>query len=84
SVEHPLVPPVYQDTYELLEEGVERSKQLNATIEQLESAAMYEDDLAEHDQVDALESQISYQEYAQSDQSQVSAASDIDVDNATS
>ncbi|TKE99686.1 DNA translocase FtsK [Vibrio kanaloae] len=84
SVEHPLVPPVYQDTNELLEEGVERSKQLNATIEQLESAAMYEDDLAEHDQVDALESQISYQEYAQSDQSQVSAASDIDVDNATS
>ncbi|WP_046223799.1 DNA translocase FtsK [Vibrio sp. ECSMB14106] len=83
-VEQPLVPPVYQDTNELLEEGVERSKQLNATIEQLESAAMYEDDLAEHDQVDALESQISYQEYAQSDQSQVSAASDIDVDNATS
>lgn len=84
SVEHPLVPPVYQDTNELLEEGVERSKQLNATIEQLESAAMYEDDLAEHEQVDALESQISYQEYAQSDQPQVSAASDIDVDNATS
>lgn len=83
-VEQPLVPPVYQDTNELLEEGVERSKQLNATIEQLESAAMYEDDLAEHEQVDALESQISYQEYAQSDQSQVSAASDIDVDNATS
>ncbi|MGB2145612.1 MAG: DNA translocase FtsK 4TM domain-containing protein [Vibrio toranzoniae] len=84
SVEQPLVPPVYQDTNELLEEGVERSKQLNATIEQLESAAMYEDDLAEHDQVGAHESQTSYQEYAQSDQSQVSAASDIDVDNAAS
>ena len=83
SVEQPLVPPV-QDTNELLEEGVERSKQLNATIEQLESAAMYEDDLAEHDQVGAHESQTSYQEYAQSDQSQVSAASDIDVDNAAS
>lgn len=81
SVEQPLVPPVYQDTNELLEEGVERSKQLNATIEQLESAAMYEDDLAEHDQVGAHESQTSY---PQSDQSQVSAASDIDVDNAAS
>jgi S-DNA-T family DNA segregation ATPase FtsK/SpoIIIE len=45
---------------------------------------MYEDDLAEHDQVGAHESQTSYQEYAQSDQSQVSAASDIDVDNAAS
>lgn len=84
SVEQPLVPPVYQDKNELLEEGVERSKQLNATIEQLESAAMYEDDFAEHDQVGAHESQTSYQEYAQSDPSQVSAASDIDVDNATS
>ncbi|MCG9557439.1 DNA translocase FtsK 4TM domain-containing protein [Vibrio kanaloae] len=81
SVEQPLVPPVYQDTNELLEEGVERSKQLNATIEQLESAAMYEDDLAEHDQVGAHESQTSY---PQSDPSQVSAASDIDVDNAAS
>ncbi|NAZ46308.1 DNA translocase FtsK [Vibrio toranzoniae] len=81
SVEQPLVPPVYQDTNELLEEGVERSKQLNATIEQLESAAMYEDDLAEHDQVGAHESQTSY---PQSDQSQVSAASDIDIDNAAS
>ncbi|XNG96062.1 DNA translocase FtsK 4TM domain-containing protein [Vibrio cyclitrophicus] len=62
------VAPVYQAPEETLEEGVERSKQLNATIEQLENAAMYEDDLAEQDQVDAHESQIAYQQYMQEEQ----------------
>ncbi|UPR33909.1 DNA translocase FtsK 4TM domain-containing protein [Vibrio cyclitrophicus] len=61
-------PPVYQAPEEPLEEGVERSKQLNATIEQLENAAMYEDDLAEQEQVDAHESQIAYQQYMQNEQ----------------
>ncbi|KAA8670168.1 DNA translocase FtsK [Vibrio gigantis] len=59
---------VYQAPEEPLEEGVERSKQLNATIEQLENAAMYEDDLAEQEQVDAHESQIVYQQYMQNEQ----------------
>ncbi|MEZ9341430.1 DNA translocase FtsK 4TM domain-containing protein [Vibrio cyclitrophicus] len=62
------VAPVYQAPEEPLEEDVERSKQLNATIEQLENAAMYEDDLAEQDQVDAHESQIAYQQYMQEEQ----------------
>ncbi|CAH7111217.1 cell division DNA translocase FtsK [Vibrio chagasii] len=65
------VPPVYQAPQEPLEEGVERSKQLNATIEQLESAAMYEDDLAEQDQTDAHESQAAYQQYMQQEQEPV-------------
>lgn len=60
--------PVYLAPQEPLEEGVERSKQLNATIEQLESAAMYEDDLAEQDQTDAHESQAAYQQYMQQEQ----------------
>ncbi|MEZ9156856.1 DNA translocase FtsK 4TM domain-containing protein [Vibrio lentus] len=63
--------PVYQVPEEPLEEGVERSKQLNATIEQLENAAMYEDDLAEQEQVDAHESQIAYQQYMQDEQPSV-------------
>ncbi|MCB5357975.1 DNA translocase FtsK [Vibrio lentus] len=65
------VAPVYQAPEEPLEEGVERSKQLNATIEQLENAAMYEDDLAEQEQVDAHESQIAYQQYMQDEQPSV-------------
>ncbi|WP_373950489.1 DNA translocase FtsK 4TM domain-containing protein [Vibrio pomeroyi] len=65
------VAPIYQASEEPLEEGVERSKQLNATIEQLENAAMYEDDLAEQDQVDAHESQIAYQQYMQNEQQDV-------------
>ncbi|WP_299131708.1 DNA translocase FtsK 4TM domain-containing protein [uncultured Vibrio sp.] len=65
------VAPVYQAPEEPLEEGVERSKQLNATIEQLENAAMYEDDLAEQDQVDAHESQVAYQQYMQNEQQDV-------------
>ncbi|CAH7242405.1 cell division DNA translocase FtsK [Vibrio chagasii] len=65
------VAPVYQAPQEPLEEGVERSKQLNATIEQLESAAMYEDDLAEQDQTDAHESQAAYQQYMQQEQEPV-------------
>ena len=70
QVEQESVPaaPVYQAPEEPLEEGVERSKQLNATIEQLENAAMYEDDLAEQEQVDAHESQIAYQQYMQDEQ----------------
>ena len=69
-VEQERVPavPVYQAAEEPLEEGIERSKQLNATIEQLENAAMYEDDLAEQEQVDAHESQIAYQQYIQNEQ----------------
>ncbi|MEZ8631199.1 DNA translocase FtsK 4TM domain-containing protein [Vibrio lentus] len=65
------VAPVYQAPEEPLEEGIERSKQLNATIEQLENAAMYEDDLAEQEQVDAHESQIAYQQYMQDEQPSV-------------
>ncbi|CAH7357962.1 cell division DNA translocase FtsK [Vibrio chagasii] len=65
------VAPVYQAPQEPLEEGIERSKQLNATIEQLESAAMYEDDLAEQDQTDAHESQAAYQQYMQQEQEPV-------------
>lgn len=70
QVEQQPVPaaPVYQAPEEPLEEGIERSKQLNATIEQLENAAMYEDDLAEQEQVDAHESQIAYQQYMQDEQ----------------
>ncbi|MFS1861816.1 DNA translocase FtsK 4TM domain-containing protein [Vibrio lentus] len=70
QVEQEPVPaaPVYQAAEEPLEEGIERSKQLNATIEQLENAAMYEDDLAEQEQVDAHESQIAYQQYMQDEQ----------------
>ncbi|PMG49276.1 cell division protein FtsK [Vibrio lentus] len=73
QVEQQPVPaaPVYQAPEEPLEEGVERSKQLNATIEQLENAAMYEDDLAEQEQVDAHESQIAYQQYMQDEQPSV-------------
>ena len=73
QVEQEPVPaaPVYQAPEEPLEEGVERSKQLNATIEQLENAAMYEDDLAEQEQVDAHESQIAYQQYMQDEQPSV-------------
>ncbi|MCG9543028.1 DNA translocase FtsK 4TM domain-containing protein [Vibrio sp. Isolate33] len=68
------VAPVYQAPEEPLEEGVERSKQLNATIEQLENAAMYEDDLAEQEQVDAHESQVAYQQYMQNDQQDAAPA----------
>ncbi|MCY9862576.1 DNA translocase FtsK 4TM domain-containing protein [Vibrio coralliirubri] len=66
--------PVYQAPEEPLEEGIERSKQLNATIEQLENAAMYEDDLAKQDQVDAHDSQVAYQQYMQSEQPEISPA----------
>ncbi|MEZ8223827.1 DNA translocase FtsK 4TM domain-containing protein [Vibrio splendidus] len=65
------VAPVYHAPEEPFEEGIERSKQLNATIEQLENAAMYEDDLAEQEQVDAHESQIAYQQYMQNEQTEV-------------
>ncbi|PMK10239.1 DNA translocase FtsK 4TM domain-containing protein [Vibrio splendidus] len=65
------VAPVYHAPEEPFEEGIERSKQLNATIEQLENAAMYEDDLAEQDQTDAHESQAAYQQYMQNDQPEV-------------
>ncbi|MEZ8084603.1 DNA translocase FtsK 4TM domain-containing protein [Vibrio sp. 10N.222.54.A1] len=65
---------VYQAPEEPLEEGIERSKQLNATIEQLENAAMYEDDLAEQDQVDAHDSQVAYQQYMQNEQPEVGPA----------
>ncbi|MEZ9698272.1 DNA translocase FtsK 4TM domain-containing protein [Vibrio sp. 10N.261.46.E12] len=65
--------PVYQAPEEPLEEGIERSKQLNATIEQLENAAMYEGDLAEQEQVDAHESQIAYQQYMQNEQQDVTS-----------
>ncbi|WP_434761826.1 DNA translocase FtsK 4TM domain-containing protein [Vibrio fortis] len=57
--------PAYRAPEEPLEEGVERSKQLNATIEQLEHAAMDEDDLAEQAQAEAHHSQAAYQEYMQ-------------------
>ncbi|MCZ4309322.1 DNA translocase FtsK 4TM domain-containing protein [Vibrio atlanticus] len=71
--------PVYQAPEEPLEEGIERSKQLNATIEQLENAAIYEDDLAAQEQVDAHESQVAYQQYMQNEQAEVSPThSDFD------
>ena len=41
----------------------DRSKQLNATIEELEHAAIYEDDLAEQSHLEAQASQDAYQEY---------------------
>ncbi|PML51870.1 cell division protein FtsK [Vibrio lentus] len=79
QVEQEPVPaaPVYQVPEEPLEEGVERSKQLNATIEQLENAAMYEDDLAEPEQVDAHESQIAYQQYMQDEQPSVNPSETV-------
>ncbi|UPR53210.1 DNA translocase FtsK 4TM domain-containing protein [Vibrio cyclitrophicus] len=79
QVEQEPVPatPVYQAPEEPLEEGVERSKQLNATIEQLENAAMYEDDLAEQEQVDAHESQIAYQQYMQNEQPSVNPTEEV-------
>ncbi|PTP86066.1 DNA translocase FtsK 4TM domain-containing protein [Vibrio splendidus] len=77
------VAPVYHAPEEPFEEGIERSKQLNATIEQLENAAMYEDDLAEQDQTDAHESQAAYQQYMQNDQPEV-APTDIGLESAES
>ncbi|MEZ9655057.1 DNA translocase FtsK 4TM domain-containing protein [Vibrio splendidus] len=77
------VAPIYQAPEEPLEEGIERSKQLNATIEQLENAAMYEDDLAEQDQTDAHESQAAYQQYIQNDQPEV-ILTDIGLESAES
>ncbi|MEZ9570029.1 DNA translocase FtsK 4TM domain-containing protein [Vibrio splendidus] len=77
------VAPVYHAPEEPFEEGIERSKQLNATIEQLENAAMYEDDLAEQDQTDAHESQAAYQQYMQNDQSEV-VPTDIGLESAES
>lgn len=77
------VAPVYHAPEEPFEEGIERSKQLNATIEQLENAAMYEDDLAEQDQMDAHESQAAYQQYMQNDQPEV-APTDIGLESAES
>ncbi|MGF1823940.1 DNA translocase FtsK 4TM domain-containing protein [Vibrio splendidus] len=77
------VAPVYHAPEEHFEEGIERSKQLNATIEQLENAAMYEDDLAEQDQTDAHESQAAYQQYMQNDQPEV-ASTDIGLESAES
>ena len=77
------VAPVYHAPEEPLEEGIERSKQLNATIEQLENAAMYEDDLAEQDQTDAHESQAAYQQYMQNDQPEV-VPTDIGLESAES
>ncbi|OED67990.1 cell division protein FtsK [Vibrio splendidus ZS-139] len=76
--------PIYQAPDDPLEEGIDRSKQLNATIEQLENAAMYEDDLAEQNQADAHESQVAYQEYMQSEEPQVSPVNDVDIDTANS
>ncbi|NOJ07480.1 DNA translocase FtsK [Vibrio splendidus] len=75
--------PIYQAPDDPLEEGIDRSKQLNATIEQLENAAMYEDDLAEQNQADAHESQVAYQEYMQSEEPQVSPT-DIGLESADS
>ncbi|WP_032552081.1 DNA translocase FtsK 4TM domain-containing protein [Vibrio fortis] len=66
--------PVYHAPEEPLEEGVERSKQLNATIEQLEHAAMDEDDLAEQAQAEAHHSQAAYQEYMQEQPAEPQAA----------
>ncbi|MEZ8511854.1 DNA translocase FtsK 4TM domain-containing protein [Vibrio splendidus] len=77
------VAPVYHAPEEPFEEGIERSKQLNATIEQLENAAMYEDDLAEQDQTGAHESQAAYQQYMQNDQPEV-VPTDIGLESAES
>ncbi|PTO74466.1 DNA translocase FtsK 4TM domain-containing protein [Vibrio splendidus] len=77
------VAPVYHAPEEPFEEGIERSKQLNATIEQLENAAMYEDDLVEQDQTDSHESQAAYQQYMQNDQPEV-APTDIGLESAES
>ncbi|MCF7495336.1 DNA translocase FtsK 4TM domain-containing protein [Vibrio sp. L5-1] len=77
------VAPVYHAPEEPLEEGIERSKQLNATIEQLENAAMYEDDLAEQEQTDAHESQAAYQQYMQNEQPEV-IPTDIGLESADS
>ncbi|MEZ8125199.1 DNA translocase FtsK 4TM domain-containing protein [Vibrio splendidus] len=77
------VAPVYHAPEEPFEDGIERSKQLNATIEQLENAAMYEDDLAEQDQTDAHESQAAYQQYMQNDQPEV-VPTDIGLESAES
>ncbi|EAP92111.1 DNA translocase FtsK 4TM domain-containing protein [Vibrio splendidus] len=77
------VAPVYHAPEEPFEEGIERSKQLNATIEQLENAAMYEDDLAEQDQTDAHESQAAYQQYMQNDQPEA-VPTDIGLESAES
>ncbi|MFA0662100.1 DNA translocase FtsK 4TM domain-containing protein [Vibrio splendidus] len=77
------IAPVYHAPEEPFEEGIERSKQLNATIEQLENAAMYEDDLAEQDQTDAHESQAAYQQYMQNDQPEV-VPTDIGLESAES
>ncbi|OEE64287.1 DNA translocase FtsK 4TM domain-containing protein [Vibrio splendidus] len=77
------VAPVYHAPEEPFEEGIERSKQLNATIEQLENAAMYEDDLAEQDQTDAHESQAAYQQYMQNDQPEA-ASTDIGLESVES
>ncbi|RIH73715.1 cell division protein FtsK [Vibrio splendidus] len=77
------IAPVYHAPEEPFEEGIERSKQLNATIEQLENAAMYEDDLAEQDQMDAHESQAAYQQYMQNDQPEV-VPTDIGLESAES
>ncbi|MEZ8308134.1 DNA translocase FtsK 4TM domain-containing protein [Vibrio splendidus] len=77
------VAPVYHAPEQPFEEGIERSKQLNATIEQLENAAMYEDDLAEQDQTDAHESQAAYQQYMQNDQPEV-IPTDIGLESAES
>lgn len=84
QTEQPIsVAPVYHAPEEPFEEGIERSKQLNATIEQLENAAMYEDDLAEQDQTDAHESQAAYQQYMQNDQPEV-VPTDIGLESAES
>ncbi|MEZ8118929.1 DNA translocase FtsK 4TM domain-containing protein [Vibrio splendidus] len=77
------IAPVYHAPEEPFEEGIERSKQLNATIEQLENAAMYEDDLAEQNQTDAHESQAAYQQYMQNDQPEV-VPTDIGLESAES
>lgn len=77
------VAPVYHAPEEPFEEGIERSKQLNATIEQLENAAMYEDDLAEQEQTDAHESQAAYQQYMQNEQPEV-IPTDIGLESADS
>ncbi len=59
------VVPTVDSSFEPEEPTIDRSKQLGATIEELETAAMYEDDLAEQDQ--HRESADLYQEYLQSE-----------------
>jgi len=54
-----------EPTFEPEEPIIERSKQLGATIEELETAAMYEDDLADQEQ--HSESAEVYQQYLQSE-----------------